>query len=502
MKNKNELDKANNMKKQIDKANKYIKENRLKVNPRYRHKYHLMGEVGWINDPNGFSIFNGEYQLFFQYHPYSSSWGPMHWGHAKSKDLITWESLPVALAPIGEDSDPEGGCAFSGCAVNKENFQYLLYTENWPKKQVQSAARSSDGLVYERLSNNPVIDTDDLPKNANPADFRDPKVWKKGEDYYLVVTSRTNDSSGQLLLYKSKDLLDWHFESILISHGEELGYIWECPDIFSLNNQDILLVSAQYLKSSGNNFNNVHTALYFTGNLDYEQGKFKYFNYREIDNGFDFYAPQTIIDHKKRRIMIAWMAMWEKNIPTKSLDHKWAGSITLPRVLDYKNGRLIQKPVEEIKNYRTNYENENQIVEGNVLTKLKGDVCELDLEIENIDALSFGLKFFQGKACETVLTYDSKSELLIFDRSNSGYLITSETKRETNVLVRKTDISLMKNRLKLQIFLDKSSAEIFIQEGIKTMTGLVYPNDDGYGISLFTNGGKAIFNINKWDLMR
>jgi beta-fructofuranosidase len=486
----------------LEKANNYISENKSKVNHKFRHQYHLMGEVGWINDPNGFSMFKGEYHLFFQYHPYSAKWGPMHWGHAKSKDLISWEPLPVALSPVGDESSPEGGTIFSGCAIEKDNLQYLIYTENWPKRQVQSIARSVDGINYEPLAINPIIDTQMLPDNSSPADFRDPKVWKKGEFYYLIVSSRTLNDKGQLLLYKSQDLKTWKFESTLITHGGDLGYIWECPDIFSLKDKDILLVSAQYFPSKDNDFNNVHSSLYFVGDLDYNQGKYDFSDFKEIDNGFDFYAPQTIIDDKNRRIMIAWMAMWERTMPTNVLGHNWAGSITLPRVLDLVDGCLIQKPVEEIKNYRLNLEELNEVISKEQTTVFKGEVCELEVKINNIDALSFGIKVFQGELCETVLTYDVEKELLIFDRSNSGYIMKSETNREKDILLRKTKVLLEDNQLGLQIFLDKSSVEVFIQNGKKTMTALVYPHDGSDGISVFANRGKARFKINKWDLKR
>lgn len=490
------------MKKLLEKANKYISENKKNVIQKYRHQYHLMGEVGWINDPNGFSLFQGEYHLFYQCNPYNAKWGAMHWGHAKSKDLISWEYLPIALAPVGAEGDPEGGCAFSGSALSVNGEHVLIYTENWPKRQEQSIAKSADGIFYNRLGVSPIISIDDLPKGSSFADFRDPKVWQKDDDYYLVASSRTSSGEGQLLLYKSKDLIKWQFKSVLCRNGKELGIIWECPDIFRLKDTDCLLVSAQYLPTKNDDFNNVHSAIYFLGELDYEAGKYHFSNYYEIDNGFDFYAPQTIIDSKGRRIMIAWMSMWERTRPTEELNHNWAGAMTLPRVLELADGKLLQKPLEEIKNYRKNYQYLKKTVMSALKTPLKASVSELIIEVENIDAEEFGLKLFVGDDCETIISYIVKDKLLVFNISNSGHLRKSETGREKNLSIRKTFVPLEENKLKLHIFLDNSSVEIFIQNGKKTMTSLVYPYDNSDEIDLFSFGGKATFTINKWDLGR
>lgn len=488
------------MKSNIEKANQYIKDNKHKVKEQYRHLYHFMGEVGWINDPNGFSMYDGEYHLFFQYHPYSSEWGPMHWGHAKSKDLIKWTHLPVALAPVEEG--PEGGAAFSGSALEHRGEHLLMYTENWNGVQVQNIAKSKDGIHYLKLSDKPVITSDMLPKYASKKDFRDPKIWIEDEVFYSLVSSRNDENNcGQLLLYSSNDFLEWSYERTLVKSDGTIGEMWECPDLFTLNNHEVLIVSPQYMKSKGEGYQNLHSSIYMLGNYDKNLESFDFKQYCEIDSGFDFYAPQTLLDDKNRRIMIAWMSMWERNMPTNDLGHKWAGSMTIPRVLTTKNGKLIQTPIDEIKKYRIELLEVTKTVSGMFDTDVHDDVCELDVSITNLSSRYFGLELMKSQDEKVVLMYDVENKLLSLDRSNTGYPICGN-ELENNSNIRKTAVDLMNDKLSLRMFLDKSSIEVFIQDGVKTMTSLFYPKSEDKGISLFAYEGEAMFDVKKWKLKR
>ena len=191
------------------------------LNPRWYPRYHLAARAGWMNDPNGLVWFDGWYHAFYQHHPYSTQWGPMHWGHARSKDLVHWEHLPVALAPEGpEDKD---GC-FSGSAVVDGDTLALIYTGHKfhgdPGNddnlfQVQCLATSRDGIHFERQGQ--IIDTP-----AGLHHFRDPKVWREGDTWYLIVGSRVGDT-GQVRLYSSADLRQWQEEGILGEAQEGMG---------------------------------------------------------------------------------------------------------------------------------------------------------------------------------------------------------------------------------------------------------------------------------------
>ena len=246
----------------LQQANDYIKNNINKVDNTYRQKYHIMPQIGWMNDPNGFIYYKGEYHLFYQYHPYSAVWGPMHWAHTKSSDLINWSNLDVAIAP--DENYDMSGC-FSGSAIEKDGKMYIMYTGHQDPggfenlRQVQCIAISEDGVNFEKYKNNPVIDTNQLPSDTIIQDFRDPKVFEKNGKYYSVIGSRYKDDCGQILLYSSSDLLDWKYEGVIARSNGQFAKMWECPDLFELNGKDVLIMSPQFLEPRGNEYWNRHS---------------------------------------------------------------------------------------------------------------------------------------------------------------------------------------------------------------------------------------------------
>ena len=169
-----------------------------------RPAFHATPTIGWMNDPNGFSFYKGECHLFYQYHPYSTEWGPMHWGHLKTRDFVRWERLPAALAP---DQPYDASGCFSGGAVElPDGRQLLMYTgvqrhhnaEGFLEDVQTQCVAIGDGVDYEKYELNPVLDGDDLPEGGSTIDFRDPKLWKDGDTYYAVVGNRTQDGSGSI----------------------------------------------------------------------------------------------------------------------------------------------------------------------------------------------------------------------------------------------------------------------------------------------------------------
>ncbi|OPJ60587.1 glycoside hydrolase family 32 protein [Clostridium oryzae] len=491
----------------LSKAQEYILKNKDKVNSEYRLKYHVMPEIGWINDPNGFCYYNGEYHLFYQYYPYDSQWGPMHWGHVKSNDLVKWEYLPVALAP---DMYYDAGGCFSGTAIEDDGKLYLMYTGNTnpdlekPEniRQIQNIAVSEDGIEFTKLPSNPVIDTKALPGSALPQDFRDPKILKHGEDFYSIVGSRNIDGSGQLLVYKSKDLSQWTYVGVLMKSNNKLGKMWECPDLFSIGDTDVVLMSPQFLERDGDKYCNVHSSVYFLGECDIESCSFKPFVIDEIDGGFDFYAPQTMADAKGRRIMIAWMQMWDMTIPSSEQGHGWAGAMTLPRELKVIDNKLYQIPIEEIKRYRGNNIEYKDIVVTNslALEGVEGKHIELEMEIDFLDANVFGLKIFKDEEHETVMYYDKKEAKFVFDRSKNGQDIFASGVEDDIKYARRVGINLKDNKLKLRVFIDTISIEVFIQDGEKTLTSTVYPNSSAKGIEFYSDAEVLIKELNKWEI--
>ncbi|EKQ57923.1 MULTISPECIES: glycoside hydrolase family 32 protein [unclassified Clostridium] len=478
-------------------ADQYIKNNKHKINDQYRLNYHLMGEYGWINDPNGFIQYKDKYHLFYQHNPYEAVWGPMHWGHAVSEDLIKWDYLPIALAP---DKDFDRNGCFSGSAIEKDEKLYLMYTghittgpdEKEDYKQVQCLAYSEDGIDFIKHESNPVIDTKQVPKNSSSKDIRDPKTYKVGEFYYTFLGSNNNCGEGQVLMFKSKDLINWDFVNVTAKSHGDLGENWECPDLFSLQDKEVLIVSPQYFKDQNGELTNIYSCVYMVGNLDYKLGEFKYDRFSPVDYGFNFYAPQTTMDSKGRRIMVGWMTMWEKEYPTYSKSHNWAGAMTIPREVILKDTKLYFRPVEEIENYRVNEVVLKDLkISGDKKLDIIGDSYELEIVYDAKEADEFGLKLRVSDQEETVLSYRKKDRQFIFNIDKSGIGPKGE---------RRAEVDLINNKLRLRIFVDKCSIEVFVNDGEKVMTSLIYPSEDAVGIKVFSKGESSIEILRKWDI--
>lgn len=463
--------------------------------------YHVSPPAQWMNDPNGFSFYQGEYHLFYQHHPFSTEWGPMYWGHVKSKDLVRWEHLPIALAP-SEDFDRDG--CFSGSAIEKDGKLYLMYTGNifyGPNQdeeliQKQALAVSTDGIHFEKHTANPVI-AKTPAGDIHPAHFRDPKVWQHDDGmYYCVLGSKTKTNTGQVLLYRSKDLIDWQFVSVMAKGEGNFGYMWECPDVFHLDGKDVLILSPQGMKPEGDHYHNLHQAGYVIGNLDYATGKLSHGEFHLLDYGFDFYAPQTMLDDKGRRIIIAWMSMWEDQMPTQAAG--WAGAMTLPRIVELQGDRLITKPVPELEALRQNevsYAGVKITNEHLTLKGIEGDCFELEMEADIEKASQFVLKLRVDTETgeETMLRFDTATEKLTLDRTNSG---------EGEKGIRNVKVSTSNKKLTLQLFMDKSSVEVFINGGEQVMTARLYPNENATGIQFFAEGEVELTRVRKWELQR
>lgn len=267
----------------VQTADSYIAENLSVLQQTYRHSYHAMPPIGWMNDPNGFIYAFGKYQLFYQFYPYGASWNSMHWGHFTTQDFIHWRLEPTALAPDG-DFDRDG--CFSGTSVLKDGKLYLMYTSVLADIQTQSLAVSSDGIRFEKIGE--VISSNQLPEDALRTEFRDPKVFKRGNAYYALMGSRTMQGEGQILLYRSKDLLKWEFVNVVRRDRLTTRGIYECPDLFEYEGKDVMLLSPQGYETKDWRYENWQSAIYAVGKFDAEKGIFEKEYEDEIDGGFDF----------------------------------------------------------------------------------------------------------------------------------------------------------------------------------------------------------------------
>ena len=481
----------------LEKVRKYEKEFINCISKEEKPSFHLCAPIGWINDPNGFSTFNNEYHLFYQYHPYDVVWGPMYWGHSKTNDFIKWEQLPIALAP--EASYDMGGC-FSGSALEYDGKHVIMYTgvldnkdENGERvvRQTQCIA-IGDGENYEKLECNPVITHEMLPEGSSLEDFRDPKIWREGEEFYCVVASRSNDGSGQILMYKSNNLKEWEFVTIVDNSKNKVGRMWECPDLFSLNGKDVLIISPQEVKATKDGFHNGSNTAYLIEKYDNEKKSFERESCNVIDFGLDFYAPQTLESIDGRRIMIGWMHSWENRIVPGNF--KWCGMMTMPRELTIRDGCLIQNPIREIENYYKNtVEYNNLIIKDEVsLDGIFGRELDITIDIDGSQAEEFKIKLAKNNEYETIISFNSKKNIIEFDRSYSGNYGDILHKREMKVRDKN-------GKVKMRLIIDKYSVEIFANDGEQVMTSTFYTPLEATGIT-FASEGNSIINIKKHDI--
>lgn len=482
-------------KNRIQQAEEALQQTKASMNERFRLGYHIMAPANWINDPNGLVQYKGEYHVFYQHHPYDENWGPMHWGHVKSKDLVHWEHLPIALAP-GDVCDSDG--CFSGSAVDNDGELTLIYTghhytdkENDIFYQNQNIATSKDGVTFEKVGENPVIAA---PPEDSTHHFRDPKVWKHENYWYMILGNQTMEQTGRVILYKSADLRKWEYVGVLAQSDGTHGFMWECPDFFELDGKHVLMISPQGMEADGDDYKNLFQTGYFVGDYQYETNQFQHGSFIELDHGHDFYAVQTFLDDKNRRIAIGWMDMWEADMPTKK--DGWCGALTLPRELKLtSDNKILMNPVEEL-NLLRNTEHAvcaDQSISGTHLVEEKGDLLEINVEFDfnRTSASSVGLKIRGIKEEETVLTYDIKEQKLMLDCSKSG------KKKDS---VRRVSVQ-SDSKLSLRVFIDRSSIEVFANEGQATMTSRIYPTEERAGVEIFAEGGEALVaDCTYWNL--
>lgn len=479
----------------VEQANEYIYKHKVQVHKRWYPKYHIAAPAGWINDPNGLSYFNGEYHLFYQHYPYETDWGPMHWGHVKSKDLAHWTHLPVALAPDQKyDIGYTGGC-FSGSAIEKDGKLYLIYTSHYETKdgqrnETQSLAVSSDGVNFEKSKKNPIIK---VPKgnDFSPVDFRDPKVWEHDGKYYLIVGTKITDnpSLGEIMFFESSDLEKWNYKGIAAkSKNADEGFMWECPNFAEVDGKEVLILSPML----NDNGKEAHKVVYTIGNMDYNAGKFSHGNFDLLDYGFDFYAPQVMQAPDGRCIMVGWMDSWDIPIVEKTAGDGWACQMTIPRELKFKDGKIISVPVKELESLRKNaktYSNLNLDKETK-LDGVSGAVGEMVLNVDTKASKNFKIKLRSSATEETVLSYNNATGTFSVNRDKSG----QGAGGVSEVKIKPAD------NLKVQIFLDKSSVEIFLNDGEAVLSNRIYPQETSADIVFVPEGNLKISHVSFYQL--
>jgi fructan beta-fructosidase len=473
----------------------------------YRPLLHFTPEAHWMNDPNGMVYYEGEYHLFYQYYPDSNVWGPMHWGHAVSADMILWQHLPVALTP---DSL---GYIFSGSAVidykNTTGFgqngippMVAIFTYHNPKIEknggidieTQGIAYSLDkGRTWTKYAANPVL------KNPGIRDFRDPKVfWHKETNRWIMILA----AHDRVKLYSSANLKEWKFESEFGEDRGAHGGVWECPDLFPMQSGDttkwVMLVNINPGGPNGGS-----ATQYFVGDFDGHVFESPSVKTKWIDYGKDNYAGVTwsnIPETDGRRLYIGWMNNWQyaNQIPTSS----WRGACTIPRSLTlveiYNDYLLLSTPIKELDQTR-GIEKKLGGEELSGIHEIEG-IQEFPIEInlsfntQNSTQLTFPEKFgiilSNSRNEKLVIGYDNLNKLFFTDRTGAGWDNAShEFAQNVFAPYINSDPSLT-----LRLIIDKSSVELFSKNGLVVMTNQFFSTEELNKLSLFAENGIIKFN--------
>lgn len=310
-----------------------------------RPLFHPTPKKGWINDPNGFSFYQGHYHLFAQYNPFEPKWGPMHWLHFLSPDLVHWKEVGIALQPEHPYELPWG--CFSGTAIQDEDQLLLYYTGAQEGAQVQCLASSLDGETFVKYPGNPILDGTSLPAGYSLKDFRDPKIVKQKGRYYLFTGVKKPGLGSSILCFDSPDGIRFSFLSTFYEGIDEVDGCLECPDLLLIDEHHaILSFSPQNKPSHGQGtFQNKQSSVYVYGELDLPSGWFRPLTPEtEFDQGFDFYAPE-LLRHGDHCYLAGWAANWGRNYPMAK--DGYANSLLI-REISYQDNRLLQSFVNRL----------------------------------------------------------------------------------------------------------------------------------------------------------
>ncbi|MBR6478768.1 MAG: glycoside hydrolase family 32 protein [Lachnospiraceae bacterium] len=410
----------------------------------WRQKYHLEPERGWLNDPNGLSFFGGYYQIYFQYSPESAlGKGKKCWGHWRSKDLLHWVFTGTVLFP---DTPEDRSGVYSGCGFVKEDLLYLFYTGNVKEEgdyDYITAGRGANVILVTTKDGHQMSEKKVLLRNADypkgmSCHVRDPKVWEENGTYRMVLGARSLEDEGCVLYYRSKDLIHWEYEKT--ESLPDFGYMWECPDVLRFGDQEYLSISPQGLPHEECRNQSVYSSGYFTKDNFFE----------EWDYGFDFYAPQSFTAPDGRIILIGWMGIGDIPYSNPTVDLGWQHCLTVPReITQGTDGKLLQNPIRELKSLRKDM---RSFGSGEVMAlRQPFELCakatgDFEIDFENI---------------LTLRQKDGIFSLTFLDAEISGGRTTRNAE--------------LAQCHEIQVLVDSSSLEIYLNGGEKVLSSRFYP---------------------------
>ena len=454
----------------------------LQKNSRWHNKFHLEMPFGLVNDPNGLCFYDNAYQIFYQWNPTSCEHKNKHWGYTQTKDFINYTIPQIALAPV-DDFDKHG--CYSGSARSKNGKLEIFYTANlkdennirYPR-QILAIKNKDNSFTKKEI----IIET--VPKGYT-THFRDPYLFSRDNRSFMILGAQRENLTGTALIYEEIAENNWQFKGELKTNYPDFGYMWECPNMLSIDGYDVLLFCPQGLKPQGNKYNNLYQSGYLIGKFNSDTLEFTHGEFQELDSGFDFYAPQVLV-HEDRNILIGWIGMPERETEYPTTVEGWIHSLTMPRLLQLKDNKIYQTPISELNNLtKTAHYDLTKI---NVPSKI-----DLEINLKNLDRWQGTIKI-QGE--NLILSYDKLTQEFCIDRTH----LTLGGKGKRLFKVKAADI------LKLEIYVDTSIMEIYCQNGQACATLCYYPQDISKSISFDINCNKnavkaKIYELNSFNFI-
>lgn len=443
-----------------------------------RLRYHVQPPMGWLNDPNGLCQKDGVYHIYHQYVPFYPELCSVLWGHMTTEDFIHYEVQEPVLYP---DTDWDANGAYSGSVFLKDGTMYVYYTGNvrhgeegeydyitGGREQNTILVTSEDGFRFseKRL----LMKNEDYPSDLS-LHVRDPKVFCENGRYYMIQGARDLEDCGSVLLFESGDLVRWTYR-LRFCTEEPFGYMWECPNYLRVDGRQFLIACPQEVREEGGAQIKENRCGYFPLDCDFAGTEYALGEYRTLDHGFDFYAPQVFQDEAGRWILLGWMATPDADYDSEvTVKNGWIHAMTVPREL-YVNekGRLCQRPVEELKRMRSRIRS-GRFMEGEGFSAAVPACFELIADIDSASADSGGA--FELRLRESaVLAY--ADGILSLDLTGCGAGRT----------VRSVPLPGVHS---LWILSDTSSLEIFVNGGEEVFTTRIYDSMEGLQVS-FSSG--------------
>ena len=457
----------------------------------WRTQYHVQTLCGLMNDPNGFCYYNNQWHLFYQWFPFGAVHGQKNWYHVTSEDLVHWTNVGVGIRP---DTWYDNKGCYSGSALPENDIVYFAYTgnnrdENWIRHPYQMlAGMNNEGKIIKY--DDPIIEADpDYTEHQ-----RDPKIFKREEDemYYILMGAQNQDKKGKMLLYRSSQIhTGWKKLGELRVRGyDDFGYMVECPDIEKIGDKYVLLFSPQGLEPDGDRFRNKFNNVYLVGDLDlYHMEFIPEGEMQELDRGFDFYAAQCACQnqYKDTAVLEGWFGCADYTYPPTD-EEGWAGLQTLPRELTIKDGKLYQKPVRNAGMLKKDliFEADKGSV---VIDQMHAEMpraCVMRIDNPNDNALKFNL-FTWGRDRGFEIAYDDVKKRLTIDKSMMRNQCNTEFGTDRSV-------DLENGLTALEIYVDHSAVEIFVNDGEYVMSARIFPDRDENMIRM---GGRDI-DVKVW----